>query len=213
VAEDEDPSVSATGRSDVRHPDDFYSTPGWCVRAILPHLQPVSAFTLDPCAGDGAILREINHGIGLEINRDRAAQCEGIYLRNALSPEPWPACRQVITNPPYNLAMQFVVRALKECDGEIAMLLRLNWLGSQKRAAFHRSRPSDVFILPRRPSFTGDGRADATEYAWFVWGLNRGGRWAILETETMPRKRDSGVARGRMSRGAPALQVAEAHKE
>ena len=30
--------MSATGRSDVRDPDDFYETPAWCTDLILPHL-------------------------------------------------------------------------------------------------------------------------------------------------------------------------------
>ena len=45
--------MSATNRSNVRVASDFYATPAWCTRAILPHL-PVTS-VLDPCAGDGAI--------------------------------------------------------------------------------------------------------------------------------------------------------------
>jgi hypothetical protein len=66
--------------------------------------------------------------------------------------------------------------------GTAAFLLRLNWLGGQARAAWHRANPCDVYVLPRRPSFTGKG-TDATEYAWMVWGTGRGGRWSVLEVE------------------------------
>ena len=38
--------------------------------------------------------------------------------------------------------------------GTVALLLRLNWLGSQERAAFHRAHPSDILLLPKRPEFT-----------------------------------------------------------
>jgi hypothetical protein len=81
--------------------------------------------------------------------------------------------------------MEFIERALREApeDADVAFLLRLNFLGSQRRAAFHRSFPSDVYVLPRRPSFTGGG-TDATEYCWMVWGAERGGRWSILEIES-----------------------------
>ena len=48
----------------------------------------------------------------------------------------------------------------------------MNFLGSQKRAAFMRAFPPDVYGLPRRPSFTGGG-TDATEYAWLVWTPER----------------------------------------
>lgn len=57
--------MTATGRSDVRHPDDFYRTPAWLTRAVLPHLDlPAHSHVLDPACGDGAILdvvREAGH--------------------------------------------------------------------------------------------------------------------------------------------------------
>ena len=43
----------------------------------------------------------------------------------------------------------------------------------------------DVYQLPKRPSFTGDGSPDAAEYSWFVWpdGQHdrRVGRVAMLD--------------------------------
>lgn len=38
--------------------------------------------------------------------------------------------------------------------GTAALLLRLNWLGSQERSAFHRAHPADIYLLPKRPEFT-----------------------------------------------------------
>lgn len=98
----------------------------------------------------------------------------------------------VISNPPYSEAERFVEHALK-IGTTVCFLLRLNWLASKKRAPFHRAHPSDVYVLPRRPSFTGGG-TDATEYAWFVWRMtavterstiqaNAGNRWWLLEVE------------------------------
>ena len=181
--------MSATGRGlHVRHPDDYYSTPAWCTRAILPWLS-VSERVLDPCAGTGAIMRVAtefwgSRVLGIEIDPDRASEC-GAKCADALEPETfWGECA-VVTNPPYALAMPFVERALTNAHGahDVAMLLRLNWLASQKRAAFHRAHPCDVYVLPKRPSFTTNGKTDATEYCWMVWGPGRGGRWQILEIE------------------------------
>ncbi len=180
-------NMSATGRNLVgneRRADDHYATPAWATRAILPKLR-LRGSILDPCAGEGAILRvlaDLGHEVcGVELDAERAAKA-GASCRDALGSEAWPACGTIITNPPYCRAQEFIERALREtrleCD--VAMLLRLNFLGSQKRAAFHRAHPSDVGVLPRRPSFTGGG-TDATEYCWMVWGSGRGGRWSILE--------------------------------
>jgi hypothetical protein len=122
----------------------------------------------------------------MEIDVDRAAEARrkgyNVFGGDALGRTQWPSATLLVTNPPYSLAAEFIQRALERYRKSIdcAFLLRLNYLGSQKRAAFHREHPSDVFVLPRRPSFTGKG-TDATEYAWFVWGPGRGGRWSILD--------------------------------
>ena len=174
--------------------NDFYATPPWCTRAILRELRSVSLSTvLDPCAGDGAILRVVREFnplglcLGLEIHSVRAqlAGMSGaeVEIRDSLTAKAWPASSAIVTNPPYSLASEFVVRALREREGSpVIMLLRLSWLEGQERAPFHRANPSDVYVLPRRPSFTGNG-TDSSAYAWFVWGLTPGGNWKILEIE------------------------------
>ncbi len=180
--------MSATGRSPVRRVDDFYETPAWGVRAIVPHLglRP-SDRVLDPCCGRGAITQALPSDldlVGLELDAGRASEAASlghtVQCRDALAPEPWPAHRVLLTNPPYRLALEFVERALREAAprGVVAMLLRLGFLESKKRAAFHQQHPADVFVLSERPSFTGRG-TDAAAYGWFLWG-GRGGRWRLL---------------------------------
>jgi hypothetical protein len=69
------------------------------------------------------------------------------------------------------------------------MLLRLPWLGSQKRAQWQRENPSNIHVLPKRPSFTADGKTDATEYAWFIWSSDVGGHWSILHIDPADSKK------------------------
>ena len=228
--------MSATGRNlegNERHADDFYETPAWCTRAILPHLGTPIGFdpetgrtkrqppktVLDAGCGTGAILRACGGfwsaydqqliGIEKDVGRVRQANEHEAYPDSDLyfecgdffdvkgdcfeiSPQLNPVRMPfdlVISNPPYGDAEKFVEHALT-IGRTCCFLLRLNWLASKKRAAFHRAHPSDVFVLPRRPSFTNGG-TDATEYAWFVWGptdveecLNggfRGNRWFLLD--------------------------------
>lgn len=88
-------------------------------------------------------------------------------------------------NPPYTHALEFVKVGLSltrssSVEGVVAALLRINWMAGQGRRDFHQAWPCDVWVLPKRPSFTGDGKTDATEYAWFVWGAEYGGRWKVL---------------------------------
>ena len=75
----------------------------------------------------------------------------------------------ILTNPPFSLAQDFCHHALKHST-HVFMLLRLNFLGSQKRKQWWiQHEPSALFVLSQRPSFT-DGSTDATDYAWFYWG-------------------------------------------
>jgi len=169
---------------------DFYETPPWCVRAILPHL-PAAAKILDAGCGTGAILREIVKAwpdreiCGIEKEPGRCRVAEDAALPALLGD--FLLCTDrfdlIVSNPPYSHALQFVQKA-QDLAPVVCMLLRLPWLASMKRAQWHRDNPSHVFVLPRRPSFTGDKRTDATEYAWFLWGAGRPGAWTILDVET-----------------------------
>lgn len=198
----------AAGTGVVRHPDDFYSTPAWATRSLLRAFGAIGLTretVLDPCCGDGAILDVVKAEwpwmklAGYELNEQRADAARSkhsVKQRDALSAEPWTTTatdpRWIITNPPYGLALQFAQRAIAEISNEndhgqatgtVAMLMRLNWLASQKRAAWMRAQTPSVFVLPKRPSFTGGGM-DATDYAWMVWRRGDIPRVQILEVAT-----------------------------
>lgn len=108
----------------------------------------------------------------------------------------------VIMNPPYLKAREFVEAALRwvrtttvkktseKKYATVAALLRLPWLASKGRVDFHQKNPSAIWVLPDRPSFTGDNKVDATDYAWFVWTKNpaiQPGTWKILDMAGKPK--------------------------
>jgi hypothetical protein len=186
-------TVSATNRSNVRHLDDHYVTPDWCVRLVAPYVIPDSAVTiLDPCAGSGGLLDTAKLiapwvcTTAIEIDRERADRCGQKHVltqhRDAFGGAPWPQASIILTNPPYRHALPFLLRALAEAGsrGTVAFLLRLNFLGSQRRTAFWQHHPCEVYVLSKRPSFTPDGKTDSCEYAWFVFGPERERRWSVL---------------------------------
>lgn len=176
--------VSAPENVHVRHPDDFYATPAWVTRAVLP-LLPAGP-CVDPCAGDGAIVEEIaksgRQAEGVELDPIRALKCSRVVQGDGLErlagyPNDW----HVVMNPPYKAAEEWV-RAAVQPGRTVAALLRLGFLASSGRAGlFVAVGIPDVYVLSRRPSFTGNGKTDGTDYAWFVWGPGRGGRIQRLE--------------------------------
>lgn len=156
--------MSATGRGAKRRERDFYPTPAWCTRAILPKLVGLhGASVLEPCKGDGAIMRE------LEKYTDNIDWAEIALGRDFFK---WTFDRRydfVVTNPPYSLAMEFISRSLSLSDC-VVMLLPLSFLASTKRRNWWMTHGlTALWVLSKRPSFTGDGKTDATDYAWFVW--------------------------------------------
>lgn len=206
--------MSATNRGAERHKDDFYRTPSWATDAVLPHL-PLSGRVLEPSAGDGGIVARLllagvqrEDVLGYEIDQERAAACAGLGVAVRIADFLQAVPEQValvVTNPPYRLAQEFIDAALRWVEasgGTVAMLLRVNFLGGQKRASFHRAKPADIYVLPRRPSFTGSG-TDACEYAWMVWSPTRGNRWHILDVDSA---RSVQTSPARPLAAAPPLQ-------
>lgn len=174
--------MSATNRGAIRHPDDYYATPGWAVRAVLPLLVPQLPkryMVLEPAAGEGAIVVEmLRNGIdpdrlaAVEIDQDRAVECckaiSGVRpeIEAAVNHSDFrlyaAACARdgvgfdlVLGNPPFSLAMEFVQTslAITRPGGATVMLLRVPWLGSQERAPWLRANTPTMNLLDRRPSF------------------------------------------------------------
>jgi hypothetical protein len=194
--------VSATGRkkksgpATERREADYYPTPAWCVTRLLQHVELPGGTWLEPSAGDGAIIRAVRSvrddvaWRAVEIRPEaaslilRALDFDQNDRHNVLTDDflrvefataigGAPAFDVAIGNPPFSLAAPFVLQALKSAE-HVVMLLRLNFLGSSndRRHLFDEAGVPDVYVLPERPSFTGEG-TDACEYAWMRWTRGR----------------------------------------
>lgn len=172
--------MSATGITGVRDPDDYYETPAWAVEALLDRLViPPTARILEPGCGTGAILKVLRNRYpeayleGVELHPGRAERSRPFadvihavdFLRE--NPHLGHGDRRFdfsIGNPPFSLAAEFIARSLAIAD-VVCLLLRVNYLGSDKRAAFHREHPAHLDILPKRPSFAKSVRC-AEKCGW-----------------------------------------------
>jgi len=143
----------------TRNAYDFYPTPPWCYEKLPIDYSNYST-ALEPCAGDGRIF---NFLVGKGIETDYCEIQEGKDFFDYTN-----KVDLILTNPPYSLAKEFVDHSLA-LSSTVIMLLRINFLGSQKRHSFWlENEPTSLFVLSKRPSFTGSG-TDSTEYAWYVW--------------------------------------------
>ena len=164
-------------------PLDRYYTPGkvavQLVAAIPPLGERVPPLTiLEPSCGAGAFLRAIGERwptarlTGIDADSAAPAQFDDLpaftfHKRDFLR---WEQPTDLtIGNPPFSTAEEHVRHALKLSRVGVGFLLRLAFLESTKREAFWREhRPARVFVLARRPSFTGGG-TDSAAYGFFWW--------------------------------------------
>ena len=210
--------MSSKGRGRESVPFDFYPTPPWCTHRLLDrHGEELLVGTVDalePTVGDGAIVRAVNEWIDCHgLVRPRWTACElrksagagglvdelheGVDFR-AWQPsrrEPFDFCPG---NPPFSIAEGIVRHALKLSE-QVAMLLRVGFLGAGERYDFWHTVGADPFVrvLPDRPSFDGEG-TDSSTYAWFVWGAELSGpRVDVLEpTPVEVRRAQAAEVRG-----------------
>lgn len=174
--------MSATNRSNVRKPYDFYSTPIDCIENLLNNidLSNYGNSVLEPSAGNGNIckifkqyypnkdltaveLREEEFNSLCKLDIDDVIIDSFYNIRDRFD--------IIIGNPPYSEAQEFIEHSfeLLNDNGILLFLLRTNFLESKKRYEFWKKYPlSRLYTLSKRPSFTGKG-TDATSYSWFIW--------------------------------------------
>jgi hypothetical protein len=204
--------MSSTKRGSKRSPADNYPTPAWVVHRLLDEVALPVGRWLEPGVGNGDIVRAVRQKLdvqftGFDVRNTKFikdANAPEFFVGNLLKPEGrlvelmrGEKADVAIGNPPFRLAAEFIDFSLKHAH-HVAMLLRLNYLGSDTRAAFMRSLAPDVFVLPNRPTFRPSKRGllttDSVEYAWFVWGDEPGrnrseGRVKVLKTTPKEERR------------------------
>lgn len=180
--------LSSTNRSDARdtHIADYYVTPVKDIEIFLGELDKTITIdmdkcTLDPCAG-GDDNNSMSYPTALhnyykipieniktiDIREDSLADEKCDYLETTLDYK----SHVIITNPPFNRALEFIQKALNDVEdsGYVIMLLRLNFLETKTRKEFFdRYMPKWIFVHHKRLSFISGGGTDSVAYAHYVW--------------------------------------------
>lgn len=163
-----------------REKNDFYATEPKAIELLLEK----ESFNKNiwECANGKGHLSDvlINKGYNVFksdiINRNGDKETEIIdFLK--LTERPIDGSFDIITNPPYKIALDFCKKGLELLqDGEkMAMFLKIQFLEGQERYKFFKENPpKKIYVASKRLNCAKDGNFDkykssAVCYAWFVW--------------------------------------------
>lgn len=169
-------TLGVTRDKDRPHAD-FYQTPREATAALL-RVERFNRTIWEPSCGDGAIcdvLLEHGYQVVASDLYDRGHGTAGIdFLKD---PPPFGTGLDIIMNPPFSLAVEFVQRALTVGGNKVAVLGRLLWLESVRRKPFFEASPlARVHVFSRRLPFMHRtngaehrARLSAICFAWFIF--------------------------------------------
>jgi hypothetical protein len=210
-------------RIEAKDSADDFPTPPWATRALIEHVlenkDSLSKLScLEPACGAGHMAKVLDEYFGEVFCSDAYDYGYGEICDFLSDSCKEAACDWVITNPPFRLAEEFVLRAIKVARRGVAILARTVFLESVGRYnSIYKTSPPTKFaqFVERVPMVKGrlDSRATtATGYAWFVWEKNAPSKpqliWIPPCRRTLEREGDYRLpARDRLrphSQGAPA---------
>ena len=164
--------------NDTRQPHDFYATEPKAVELLLQ--EETFAHNIWECAcGQGHlshVLEEsgysvlstdiVYRGYGVQNSVDFLEVDDESFFDG-----------DIITNPPYRFALEFVQQALRVVEPfhKVAMFLKLTFLEGKKRKDFFTlNPPKTVYVSSSRLLCAKNGNfqefnSSAIAYAWFVW--------------------------------------------
>lgn len=172
---------------------DNYSTPAEAV-AALRERESFAATIFEPAAGEGSIARSLP---GHEVTTADIRELPGVdYPGVDLFSEraAFITCFtkfDIITNPPYSIALPFAKRCLELAERKVALLLRIQFLEGIRRREWLESSPlKAIYVFSNRIVMWPEGTEERIKtnngtqcFAWFVWDKEYTGepvvRWVV----------------------------------
>ena len=176
-------SLITGGKSDnwERQKHDFYATPTETTKSIL-EVEELEGSILECACGMGHISKVLkeyypNNEI---VSTDKYDYGYGTPNIDFLTYDFGRKFDNIITNPPFRVAKEFVERALQLSNNKVLMLMKIQFLESQGRKEFLENSPLKyVYCFSERQSTMRDGLefnpktnkpwSTAFFLAWFVW--------------------------------------------
>lgn len=195
-----------------RDPLDWYVEPLECSAALFA-LEHFEGSVWDPACGLGRIVAQARaaglYAVGSDIvRRSPLCDAESDFLNRSYEP----SFHNIVMNPPFSLAEEFVREAIRivPIGGKVAVILPLVWVSgfSSKRDWLPSSPLRTLYPISPRPSMPpgkvieagikpGNGTKD---FAWLVWQNGYSGEASVRFLNTNSAKRAL-IAETKKSRG------------
>ena len=175
-------TLAASNHTDkVREQNDYYATEPKALELLL-ELESFSPYVWECACGQGHLSEVLKaHGYKVKSSDiiDRgyigAEILDFLQVKKADINQDF--SRDIITNPPYKYAKEFVEHALEiSMDStKIAMFLKVQFLeGKARRKLFDKHPPKVIYVASSRLNCAMNGDFDkypssAVAYAWFIW--------------------------------------------
>lgn len=164
--------IGGASDKNKRNEADFYATPAECTIALIDFLPQTfweNKIIWEPACGDGAISKVfLDRGFSVK-STDLYDRGFGSYGRNFLT-DSHPEFDVIVTNPPFNISVDFINRA-RMFGVPFAMLLKATyWNAARRLDLFNQTKPRYVLPLSWRPAMSPErGKSATMDFAWTVW--------------------------------------------
>lgn len=173
----------------ARNDADFYPTPHWCTQALVEAVAGIRWLEFcshqtawEPANGEGDIAAVLSKRVRSVFKSDLHDYGTGATLFDFMSSSSFPptldvlAFDHIVTNPPYDIAPAFVLRALEYMWSRRAtnvfMLMRNEWDCAKTRNDFFQPEQgfaAQITLTSRPKWIAGSTGSPRHNYAWFVW--------------------------------------------
>mgnify|MGYP000031036643 FL=1 len=155
-----------------REENDYYATEPKAVELLLEK-EKFSSNLLEPCCGEGHISKVLSeHGYNVtssDLISRGFGNTQDFFDYKYFN-------GNIITNPPYKVALDFVKHSLEIIpDGnKVAMFLKLQFLEGKARKEFYKTNPpKKIYVASGRLKCAKNGEfekypSSAVAYAWFI---------------------------------------------
>jgi hypothetical protein len=149
-----------------REKRDFYPTP-WEVTQALCEFEQFEGAIHECACGNGAMSRELNANGYQVISTDLEPQGWGRKADFLKIPALF--AHNIVTNPPFDLAVAFIEHAMNLRPRKLALMLKSTfWHAKTRGKLYNRFKPARICPLTWRPDFMGLGRP-TMEVMWCIW--------------------------------------------